>query len=258
MTRVARQQPRQPGLSFSLAWRSGDAPVARMLHPCRTAVARPLRHAPGLRQKHRQPVDSSSRPARHENCAMNSASALPRRAFIQRRTETFNDRPDHRPDPGRRHLARRFRRRACAGRRRRRRCALRARQLLARPGGLHLEHPHAGRPRRHPRDAEGAAGRHTAHGLRGRRRSDRGRWRGRCMVHLRDPRGPRPGPCAPAQRQAAWTLLTVHDRAEGLRGKDRRRRIKGAEHGVHKGRKNWLEKRHDEEAALGYTEQPDC
>ncbi|WP_438998532.1 nuclear transport factor 2 family protein, partial [Variovorax beijingensis] len=55
----------------------------------------------------------------------------------------------------------------------------------------------------------------------------------------------------------AWTLLTTMTELKGFEEKTGENRIKGAEHGVHKGRKNWLEKRRDEEAALGYTEQPE-
>ncbi|MGJ7557350.1 NAD(P)-binding domain-containing protein [Variovorax sp. RB3P1] len=55
----------------------------------------------------------------------------------------------------------------------------------------------------------------------------------------------------------AWTLLTTMTELKGFEEKTGDNRVKGAEHGVHKGRKNWLEKRRDEEAALGYTEQPE-
>lgn len=55
----------------------------------------------------------------------------------------------------------------------------------------------------------------------------------------------------------AWTLLTTMTELKGFEEKTGENRVKGAEHGVHKGRKNWLEKRRDEEAALGYTEQPE-
>ncbi|RFO95613.1 FAD-dependent oxidoreductase [Rhodoferax lacus] len=54
----------------------------------------------------------------------------------------------------------------------------------------------------------------------------------------------------------AWTLLTTMVELKGFEEKTGTHRIKGAEHGVQKGRKNWLERRKDEEASLGYTEQP--
>lgn len=54
----------------------------------------------------------------------------------------------------------------------------------------------------------------------------------------------------------AWTLLTTLVELKGFEEKKGDRRIKGAEHGVHPGRKTWLENRRDEQAHLGYTEQP--
>jgi putative flavoprotein involved in K+ transport len=54
----------------------------------------------------------------------------------------------------------------------------------------------------------------------------------------------------------AWTLLTTMVELKGFEEKKGTNRIKGAEHGVHKGRKTWLELRHDEQARLGYDEQP--
>ena len=53
-----------------------------------------------------------------------------------------------------------------------------------------------------------------------------------------------------------WTLLTTMVELKGFEEKKGARRIKGAEHGVHKGRKSWLELRQDEQARLGYEEQP--
>ena len=58
------------------------------------------------------------------------------------------------------------------------------------------------------------------------------------------------------QGDKAWTLLTTMVELKGFEEKKGSRRIKGAEHGVHKGRKSWLELRQDEQARLGYTEQP--
>jgi putative flavoprotein involved in K+ transport len=54
----------------------------------------------------------------------------------------------------------------------------------------------------------------------------------------------------------AWTLLTTMTELKGFEEKKGEQRAKGAEHGVHPGRKSWLEQRKDEEATLGYTEQP--
>ncbi len=54
----------------------------------------------------------------------------------------------------------------------------------------------------------------------------------------------------------AWTLLTTMVELKGFEEKKGTQRIKGAEHGAQKGRKSWLERRQDEEARLGYDEQP--
>jgi len=54
----------------------------------------------------------------------------------------------------------------------------------------------------------------------------------------------------------AWTLLTTMVELKGFEENKGTRRIKGAEHGVHKGRKNWLEKREEEAQTLGFSEQP--
>ena len=54
----------------------------------------------------------------------------------------------------------------------------------------------------------------------------------------------------------AWTLLTTMVELKGFEEKKGTRRIKSAEHGVHPGRKSWLEQRQDEVAALGHTTQP--
>jgi len=55
----------------------------------------------------------------------------------------------------------------------------------------------------------------------------------------------------------AWTLLTTMVELKGFEEKKGERRIAGAEHGVHKGRKSWGERRAEEAATLGYTVQPD-
>jgi putative flavoprotein involved in K+ transport len=54
----------------------------------------------------------------------------------------------------------------------------------------------------------------------------------------------------------AWTLLTTMTELKGFEEHKDERRVKGAEHGANPGRKTWLERREDEAATLGYTEQP--
>lgn len=54
----------------------------------------------------------------------------------------------------------------------------------------------------------------------------------------------------------AWTLLTTAQELKGFEEKKGRNRWRGTEHGVHKARKNWLELKAEEEAALGYSKQP--
>ncbi len=54
----------------------------------------------------------------------------------------------------------------------------------------------------------------------------------------------------------AWTLLTTMTELKGFEEKTGEHRVKGAEHGVQRGRKSWLERRKEEQAALGTTEQP--
>ncbi|MDQ7250776.1 flavin-containing monooxygenase [Dongia sedimenti] len=54
----------------------------------------------------------------------------------------------------------------------------------------------------------------------------------------------------------AWTLLTTAQELKGFEEKKGRNRWRGTEHGVHKVRKNWLELKTEEEAALGYSKQP--
>lgn len=68
--------------------------------------------------------------------------------------------------------------------------------------------------------------------------------RGRGHLRLRDGR--------------AWTLLTTMAELKGHEEKKGANRIKGAEHGVQRGRQTWLEKRRQEEAELGYDKQPYC
>jgi putative flavoprotein involved in K+ transport len=54
----------------------------------------------------------------------------------------------------------------------------------------------------------------------------------------------------------AWTLLTTMTELKGFEEKKGERRVKGAEHGVHPGRKTWAERRAEEQARLGYEDQP--
>ena len=54
----------------------------------------------------------------------------------------------------------------------------------------------------------------------------------------------------------AWTFLTTMTELKGFEEKRGENRIKGAEHGSKKARKSWLELRQEEEAKLGYEEQP--
>ena len=58
------------------------------------------------------------------------------------------------------------------------------------------------------------------------------------------------------QGDKAWTLLTTMTELKGFEEKTNTRRIKGAEHGVHPGRKTWLEERQHEQETMGYSEQP--
>lgn len=53
-----------------------------------------------------------------------------------------------------------------------------------------------------------------------------------------------------------WTLLTTVYELKGFEEKKGRARIKGAEHGVQKGRQNWTERRQQEDAELGISVQP--
>lgn len=55
-----------------------------------------------------------------------------------------------------------------------------------------------------------------------------------------------------------WTLLTTMTELKGHEEKKGPTRPMGVEHGVFKNRKNWLERKQQEEAELGYTTQPYC
>ena len=56
----------------------------------------------------------------------------------------------------------------------------------------------------------------------------------------------------------AWTLLTTMVALKGHEEPAGPRRAMGAEHGVHKGRKNWAEMQAEEQAELGVKTQPYC
>jgi putative flavoprotein involved in K+ transport len=66
--------------------------------------------------------------------------------------------------------------------------------------------------------------------------------RGRGHLRLRDGR--------------AWTLLTTLYELTGHEEPARDRRPKGAEHGIHRGRESWLDRREREARELGYATQP--
>lgn len=55
-----------------------------------------------------------------------------------------------------------------------------------------------------------------------------------------------------------WTLLTTMVELKGHEEEKKEKRPVGVEHGVKPGRKNWLEKRRQEEIELGYKRQPYC
>ncbi len=54
----------------------------------------------------------------------------------------------------------------------------------------------------------------------------------------------------------AWTLLTTLQELKGFEEKKHEQRIKGTEHGVVRGRRNWAEQRAEEERTLGFDKQP--
>jgi putative flavoprotein involved in K+ transport len=68
--------------------------------------------------------------------------------------------------------------------------------------------------------------------------------RGRGFLRLKGDRG--------------WTMLTTAQALKGFEEKCGPTRDKGVEHGVHKNRTTWLERRTTEEASLGYAQQPYC
>ena len=68
--------------------------------------------------------------------------------------------------------------------------------------------------------------------------------RGRGILRLKD------GKC--------WTLLTTMVELKGHEEMKGQRRVMGTEHGAAQNRKSWLQLKQEEEARLGYTEQPYC
>ncbi|HEY2257331.1 MAG TPA: NAD(P)/FAD-dependent oxidoreductase, partial [Variovorax sp.] len=54
----------------------------------------------------------------------------------------------------------------------------------------------------------------------------------------------------------AWTLLTTMTELKGFEEHKGERRVKGAEHGANPQRKTWLERRQEQAAKLGHSEQP--
>ncbi len=60
------------------------------------------------------------------------------------------------------------------------------------------------------------------------------------------------------QGDKCWTLLTTMVELKGHEEHKGSTRISGVAHGVEKGRKNWLERKTEAEATLGYSEQPYC
>ncbi len=54
----------------------------------------------------------------------------------------------------------------------------------------------------------------------------------------------------------AWTLLTTAQELKGFEEKKGRARWLGTDHGVHRGRKTWLEQKTEDEATLGISQQP--
>lgn len=53
-----------------------------------------------------------------------------------------------------------------------------------------------------------------------------------------------------------WSMLTSSYELIGFEEKKNKNRVMGTEHGVHKNRLTWIEKKQKEEAELGYTKQP--
>ncbi len=60
------------------------------------------------------------------------------------------------------------------------------------------------------------------------------------------------------QDAGCWTFLTAMTELKGFEEKRGVTREKGAEHGAQRERKSWLERKTEQEARLGYAEQPFC
>ncbi|MEM7254601.1 MAG: nuclear transport factor 2 family protein [Pseudomonadota bacterium] len=58
--------------------------------------------------------------------------------------------------------------------------------------------------------------------------------------------------------EGAWTLLTTLRELKGFEERKGTTRIKGVDHGADRERVTWLEKKQQDEGALGYSEQPYC
>ncbi|GLS17426.1 FAD-dependent oxidoreductase [Labrys miyagiensis] len=68
----------------------------------------------------------------------------------------------------------------------------------------------------------------------------------RCIGHIR------------LKGNLCWTLLTSMEELKGFEEKKGRRRVMGAQHGAHRDRQTWLERRQQEDEALGRDLQPYC
>ncbi|MEM7343410.1 MAG: NAD(P)/FAD-dependent oxidoreductase [Chloroflexota bacterium] len=55
-----------------------------------------------------------------------------------------------------------------------------------------------------------------------------------------------------------WTLFTSMTELKGFEEKKGYQRVPGTDHGAFKNRRSWLELKQEEEASLGYTQQPYC
>jgi len=64
--------------------------------------------------------------------------------------------------------------------------------------------------------------------------------------------------CIRLKGDKCWTLLTTMTELKGHEEHKGASRPRGVEHGIVKGRKNWLERKMREEAELGYSRQPYC
>lgn len=60
------------------------------------------------------------------------------------------------------------------------------------------------------------------------------------------------------QNGKAWTLLTSMDELKGFEENRKKKRPLGAQHGIEKNRKTWMDKKVENEQRLGYEDQPYC